>query len=368
MRFGFRCLMVILWYYSLLLLVLLDGKCWSLSSSSPSTMNNNNNNNNNIHVEVKRILNVSPKEALQAWHSYHFEKGGDLPLVFIRTKEQRRRLLLPALLEETLLPPTSCKDDSLVSVAYTVSDFGPFLGLDFIPGSHLGNVTFTPINENDGTTIVSTKTEMIWKVSCQTKQRVAIWNFVTTSLITTVCNNLMEYTSIPYLYTKVTTLPNNNDYQTVISEWKSFVWKQGGKLPFCYPPISSSFYDEGNTRMYFPPGLIERITDIKTNDEKEIQYRVINPGYISFYPVHSHKGRVRFIPEGNVLKMIWQVEIRPKQPYAFVKGFTSTIVSTLSHNFQQYLLQKKKEEESSSSSSFLWNDQGGEWIQSEMPP
>ena len=194
MRFGVRFLMVI-WYYLLLLFLL--GKCWSLSSSSPST--------NNIHVEVKRILNVSPNEALEAWHSYHFEKGGDLPLVWIRTTNKGRRLLLPGMVEETLLPPTptpdttddTCKDDSL-SVAYTVTDFGPLLGLDFIPGSHLGNVTFAPIyeNHNDGTII--TKTEMIWKVSCQTKRRVAFWNFVTNYLITTVCNNLVEYTSKPH--------------------------------------------------------------------------------------------------------------------------------------------------------------------------
>ena len=330
-------------------------------------MTTSTNKNKNINVEVKRILNVSPKEAQQAWYSYHFEKGGDLPLLFVSTtNNKKRRLLLPAMLEETLLPPptnNNNKDDSL-SVAYTVSDFGPLLGLDFVPGSHLGTVTFIPIknttNDNyDETTV--TKTEMIWKVSCQTKQRVPLWNLVTTYLITTVCDNLMEYTSIPYLYTKTTMLPN---VHTLVSEkWKSFVWKQGGKLPFCYPPIS--FYDDGNTRMYFPPGLMERITKVISNKNvNEIHYRVVNPGYVSFYPVYSHKGRVRFIPEGNVLKMIWQVEIRPKKPYSLVKGFTSTVVSTLSQNFQQHLLPKDQD------SSFLWReeDQDGEWIQSEMPP
>jgi len=304
---------------------------------------------------VKRTLDVSTKDAREAWLTYHFEKGGDLPLVFsfVSSSSSNKRLLLPAGVEESLLPE-NCGD--VTSVAYTVSDFGPLLGLDFIPGSHLGNVTFIETDNNRN------QTEMTWSVTCQTKQRSHLWKFITTFLITTVCDHLVEYTSIPYLYTQTTYLPfYTTNIDDVIDDWKTFVWKQGGKLP-CYPPISSRLFDDGNTRIYFPPGLVERIL---MTEENEIHYRVVNPGYLSFYPVYSHKGRVRFVPDEmtGMLQMIWQVEIRPKQPYKVVQGFTSAIISNLSRNFQLHLQQKYND----NNNAFLERETG-HWERNKMPP
>jgi hypothetical protein len=116
--------------------------------------------------------------------------------------------------------------------------------------------------------------------------------------------------------------------------WREFCWNHGGGLPLLLPPLVGQ-----ETRLILSPGLIERIRSITT---KEVYYQVDNPGWLSFYPVYTYIGRVRFLPRQtnprnalpDTILLDWQVQVRPfPGTRRFVEWFTETIVVTLSRNF-----------------------------------
>ena len=57
-----------------------------------------------------------------------------------------------------------------------------------------------------------------------------------------------------------------------------------------------------------PPGLREGIVD---ESDKSVAYRVLNPGWLSLYPVHKHRGAVRFEDVRNATRMTWTVDYEP---------------------------------------------------------
>mmetsp|Transcript_20141 Transcript_20141/g.24828 ORF Transcript_20141/g.24828 Transcript_20141/m.24828 type:complete len:391 (+) Transcript_20141:212-1384(+) len=178
---------------------------------------------------------------------------------------------------------------------------------------------------------------------------------------------LAEGSSLPILSTK-----------EVMNRWIEFCWEGNAGLPLPIPPLTFG-EKENKVRWIIPPFLKERIISLsstslleddidlkymqgKTNNMEtktsdadntdmseqsrtmcEIIYKVDNPGLLT-YQVHSHLGRVRFIPifdeENNAaIDMVWEVEIRPYHYWStIVKWFTSSIITTYSRNFKCNLL------------------------------
>ena len=86
--------------------------------------------------------------------------------------------------------------------------------------------------------------------------------------------------------------------------WLSETWKRGRYGLPLPPPINL----DGNERLVVPPGLREGIVD---EDDKSVTYRVLNPGWLSLYPVHKHRGAVRFEDAQNATRMTWSVDYEP---------------------------------------------------------
>ena len=86
--------------------------------------------------------------------------------------------------------------------------------------------------------------------------------------------------------------------------WLSETWRRGRYGLPLPPPINL----DGNERLVVPPGLREGIVD---EDDESVAYRVLNPGWLSLYPVHRHCGRVCFDNAQNATRMTWTVDYEP---------------------------------------------------------
>ena len=86
--------------------------------------------------------------------------------------------------------------------------------------------------------------------------------------------------------------------------WLSETWRRGRYGLPLPPPINL----DGNERLVVPPGLREGIVD---EDDQGVTYRVLNPGWLSLYPVHKHRGAVRFEDAQNATRMTWTVDYEP---------------------------------------------------------
>ena len=97
--------------------------------------------------------------------------------------------------------------------------------------------------------------------------------------------------------------------------WLSETWKRGRYGLPLPPPINL----DGNERLVVPPGLREGIVD---EDDDGVTYRVLNPGWLSLYPVHRHRGAVRFEDVQNATRMTWTVDYEPFDD-GLAEGWTS---------------------------------------------
>ena len=86
--------------------------------------------------------------------------------------------------------------------------------------------------------------------------------------------------------------------------WLSETWRRGRYGLPLPPPINL----DGNERLVVPPGLREGIVD---EDDQGVTYQVLNPGWLSLYPVHKHRGAVRFEDVQNATRMTWTVDYEP---------------------------------------------------------
>jgi hypothetical protein len=366
--------------------------------------NNDNDKNNSIQVKVTVENHYptlsSPKEAQDSWLSFVWNKGGGLPALvipsdnndndkkvnkeeissnegdaFIKSPKLKSssRLLLPLFMKEELITSTYDEDNdesdtSEIELKYVVTDAG-LLSSEIVPFTHLGTVTFAPCLEGQGGISIT------WDVTFDVTEssRRSFWQVFTNQMITDSLNNLSSYVAAPILYTRRTRLTSKPDStlltpKVAMEKWIDFCWKDGGGLPL--PPTLNYDQDDGKVRWVIPPFLKERIVsygEVKTENVDsvdvdghksyppcEIIYTVDNPG-ITTYQVHSHLGRISFVPvfdnnsdnEQNEIgeksfdssitsvDMIWEIEIQPYQNWStFVKLFTSAIVTTYAQNFK----------------------------------
>ena len=135
-------------------------------------------------------------------------------------------------------------------------------------------------------------------------------------------------------------------------ECVDFVWRRGAGLPLPPPVILSSgdpVTGANLERMIVPSFLRERVTRAD-RVQGELDYEVVNPGILTFYPVSEHAGSIRFAasPTDNATSLMrWEVEAVALPLCApFVRFFTSFIVNACIVNLQRHCeeLQVKRDD------------------------
>ena len=93
--------------------------CWLLATSHGLV------GTGRVGVRVTRVLDAAPAVAADAWLKAVWRDGGGLPIAVVQTgltaAGARQRLLLPALLEETLTCEPSADETGTVALQYVVS-------------------------------------------------------------------------------------------------------------------------------------------------------------------------------------------------------------------------------------------------------
>jgi len=318
-----------------------------------------------------------------AWIEFHWKKGGGLPIVILEndkataggrtTNEGKTRVIAPVMMEETIssYPPT-LGDSSTVSLEYKVTSPGPFFGPDLVLGSHIGTVDFSSeyssANDDgeydDSMGSSSITTTLVWKVEFDAIRLLGLYQKVTEFTIGTAATTVCEAAKPPRLLTLYTKLEAKNE-NVARSEWLDFLFSStGGGLPLPPPIPFGDVLEEGRGRarkklFRFPPGLVETAmvekplgidetvsaTNTESDDVVTAYYRLENPGWWTFpFLVHTHLGRAQFlpaspnsveIPEGSLVDLIWEVEIRPYSLAApIVELLTEMTISTIARNLR----------------------------------
>ena len=136
-----------------------------------------------VAVKVTTQLAIPPAAARSEFLDYAWARGGGLPLLGVTTGDAASaRTLVPLFLRERLVDNDLTLADG-ESVSYVVTDPGPILGLDVVPGTHSAQVTFTPANDGSATT-------MDWKVAFEARARKRLWELVTRTTVGEVSANL----------------------------------------------------------------------------------------------------------------------------------------------------------------------------------
>lgn len=309
-----------------------------------------------VTIVVERILaSTTPREARDAWLSYVFENGGGIPSLVLPLREKnaicQSRLLIPLLVKEDLIREhgTEPQQYSESYVTYEISDLGPFLKADISSGSHIGTVRFSSpgSTEIDDSAVVL----MRWEVKFTALRKAKLWEKVTKVIVELASDNLVSYLCTPCRYIRCTYLRGPGDSKCALTPEQAknafirFSMCEGGGLPI-NPPIvlSNQLNKECVEIVRLPTFLREAIQSVVPYQTSgyEVTYKVMNPGLLTF-PVHSHRGRVRFLPVQDralpaYVEMQWEVEIRPMRGFdGFVNLFVTSVVSTMSRNLKVHL-------------------------------
>jgi len=311
-----------------------------------------------VDIVVTRVLDdplVTPTQAREAWLDFVWKQGGGLATFVLPNEEGTKRLLLPTLMEETLVRPrrnNTSASTAYNKIQYKVSKFG-FLQ-DLEPNTHLGTVTFNYDTKSKILNPEISQVTMTWKATFFAHQRKKLWQEVAQSLISNAANNLQAYLATPFLLTHETTIrlePNTYSKLTnkhskdglaavAALEWIDYVWRKGGNLPLpsLWPIMWNRTETENVVRWIVPPFIKQRLMSVNQMKDgtSEITYQVENPSLFT-YPVHTHTARIKFTPTGdNMVTMKWQVQIRPYGNPAMAivaKSFTEFVVTTLARNY-----------------------------------
>jgi len=276
-----------------------------------------------VAVSIATQLAVPPAEARAAWLEYAWSQGGGLPgTALIVDKEDRSRTLLPVFLKEQLV--TSADEEDIVE-CYTVTDAGPALQ-DVVAGSHSARVTFRPSAEG---------TDMIWDVGFDVSARRDFWAAFTRTTVGEVSANLAASLQREGVFTLTARLAGTPE--NAADTWMQCLYDGDLGVPMP-PPIVLSEGDGmrvGYTRLIVPPGLRERVTRVERSEGSAlIEYTVLNPSWLTCYPVHTHRGEVKFeASEDGVTTMTWRVCVRPQRFGRWaVELLTTLIVPAFARN------------------------------------
>lgn len=275
-----------------------------------------------VSLSITTRLAVAPNEAKSAWLEYAWARGGGLPLVRTVLNGDDDRTLLPLLLRERIL------EDADDRISYIVTDPGPVLGVDIVEASHTAQVSFSPSGD-DGT-------DMTWAVEFDARARGALWEAVTRSTVGEVSANLEARLRPPAVFTLTARLAGASSPSEALDAWLQCLADGDLGVPMP-PPIVLAPGDEatrvGYERLILPPGLRERVIDIQRGDDgapARCEYTVVNPSWLTCYPVHTHRGEVVLSPAeggGGGVLMTWRVFVRPLRGGApVVRALTSLIV------------------------------------------
>jgi len=147
--------------------------------------------------------------------------------------------------------------------------------------------------------------------------------------------------------------------RTAFDACLEFNWKMGGGLMFVPKPIVRCSGDvvtgEGFERLILPVGLRERIdTSSRPVDDRSagyMNYKVVNPSILTFYPVNYHRGEIAFLPsslseskrEASVTEIVWIVKVIPMTCWkSFVTFLTKFVIETYMKNLSRYLESRRK--------------------------
>jgi len=300
-----------------------------------------------VSVRVERTFPVPPVIARKAWMEYHWKKGGGLPIFVIKNEENsyKKRIVAPIMMEETIVASEEARGDS-ATLRYTVTKPGPFLNAKLVPETHMGTVSF--ISSASSSDSGKEDCQMIWDVEFETTRFRSFYQAFTEFSVGIASRTVAEALATPRLLKMKVTLPSSEISQDIAAvearkQWLEFCWKNGGGLPL--PPAISFgelLEDGGGTArkrlLRIPPLLIESVTNSSSSSQgAEVFYQISNPGWMAFpFLVHSHLGRVKFMPslkQKGAVDIVWEVEIRPYSLMGpAVEKLTEMVVSTMLQN------------------------------------
>ena len=147
--------------------------------------------------------------------------------------------------------------------------------------------------------------------------------------------------------------------RTAFDACLEFNWKMGGGLMFVPKPIVRCSGDvvtgEGFERLILPVGLRERIvTSSRPVDDRSVgymNYKVVNPSILTFYPVNYHRGEITFVPSSlseskrktSATEIVWVVKVIPMTCWkSFVTFLTKFVIETYLKNLSRYLESRRK--------------------------
>ena len=277
-----------------------------------------------VTVAVTRRLAVPPIQARQAWLDYAWAAGGGLPFVAsLVSADGQERTLLPLMLRECL-----------VEDGYVLKDAGA-LAVDVPARSHRAKLLFEPAVDALGT-------DLTWHVEFETTSRNALWAAVTETTVSEVCANLEAYTATPSFFILEAQLAASPS--ACLACWLE-CFRDGDlglPLPMLPPVVLNEGADSGSgyERLILPPGLRERLLEVDDGEgaasTTSLSYSVMNPSWLTCYPVHSHRGDVNFRSvdaEHKASALRWVIAVRPMRGgAALVRALTELIVPAFTSN------------------------------------
>ncbi|KAG8466729.1 hypothetical protein KFE25_008108 [Diacronema lutheri] len=317
----------------LVLCVALDARPRFARSAAPAA----------VRVIVRRTIEATPRDALDAFWQRTWLRGGGAPLPSVRldvygnraTRVGSVRTLWPLGMVERV--DHAAAQARGARVRYSLVQSGAlFAGADI---RHTGELRFS-MRSPGGT--APSRCELAWSVSFTPPRgsSVAFWQRVTALAIGGAADDLVAHvrTRRPQR-TLVVRAPLRAPARRAWREWARFVWSNGGGLRVgpvpAPPPIRFGARGE---RLILPPGLVEQLL-LQDEAALEHTYAVLNPGLLVLYPCSEHAGVVRFRARGRgACLMEWVVRLRPRSlGVPLATSVTETVVLALARNFAREL-------------------------------